>query len=266
MDLSSISEILPAPDARWQPGDAFLAGGTWLFSEPQPALRRLLDLHAFGWPALTVSPDGVEIAATCTLAELARWVAPSRWPAGALVGQSCRALLGSFKVWNTATVGGNLCLSLAASPMAALLSALQGICELWSPDGGRRQLPVIDFVTGPGRNVLGAGELLRAVHLPARALICRTAFRQISLSPQGRSATVVIGQLSPAGRLTITVAASVTRPMQWQFSCDARPDDVLSVLRETVPGYYDDPHGRPAWRQATTELFVREIVQELKNG
>jgi hypothetical protein len=45
---------LPRPAA----GDAFLGGGTWLFSEPQPRLRRLVDLGALNWPALLMIPGG----------------------------------------------------------------------------------------------------------------------------------------------------------------------------------------------------------------
>ena len=47
-----------------------LAGGTVLFSYGSQTLRRLLDLTSAGWPALTVTADGLEIAATCTVAEL----------------------------------------------------------------------------------------------------------------------------------------------------------------------------------------------------
>ena len=59
MDLNTIAEIA-RPDRNgdgidWRDGDAFLAGGTWLFSEPQPHLRRLIDLHNLGWEPLTIS-------------------------------------------------------------------------------------------------------------------------------------------------------------------------------------------------------------------
>src|SRR5436305_489841 len=48
MDLNTVSEVV-RPRRResladWRAGDAWLAGGTWLFSEPQPAVRRLVDL------------------------------------------------------------------------------------------------------------------------------------------------------------------------------------------------------------------------------
>ena len=68
MDLNTITEVT-RPKARgelapWREGDAFLGGGTWLFSEPQPKLTRLIDLSMLGWQPLTVSADGLAIAAT----------------------------------------------------------------------------------------------------------------------------------------------------------------------------------------------------------
>src|SRR5450631_4367591 len=138
MDLPGITEVADARLAAWRPGDAWLAGGTWLFSEPQPALSRLLDLHAYRWPSLRVHPDGLEIAATCTLAELAR-AELLPWLAASLIGHCCAALLGSFKVWNAATVGGNICLSLPAGPMISLTAALDGMCTIWAAGGSERR-------------------------------------------------------------------------------------------------------------------------------
>ena len=81
MDLNAVTGygagLSPLP---WRDGDAWLGGGTWLFSQPQPRLRRLLDLHAFGWPPLTETDDGLSIAATCTLAQLRRLAARAAVP------------------------------------------------------------------------------------------------------------------------------------------------------------------------------------------
>jgi CO/xanthine dehydrogenase FAD-binding subunit len=191
VDIDTVQELTPAAGASWRAGDAWLAGGTWLFSQPQPDLTRLLDLTSFDWPALTIDAAGLHIAATCTFAELARWEAPAQWPAAALIGHCCAALLGSAKIWAMATVGGNLCLALPAAPMISLTAALDGVCELWSPDGTARDVPVLEFVTGDGQTVLAPGELLRAVRIGPAAWQCRTAFRQFSLSRYGRSAAVV---------------------------------------------------------------------------
>src|ERR1700728_248446 len=142
VDLNAVTGYAPAPAAGWRDGCVWLAGGPWLFSHPQPRLRRLLDLHAFGWPPLTETEDGLSIAATCTLAQLARWRAAraSRAPAAELARQCCDALLGSFKVQNVATVGGNICLSLPAGPMTSLTAALDGVAAIARPDGDVRRL------------------------------------------------------------------------------------------------------------------------------
>src|SRR5258708_8493472 len=123
MDLNTIAEIArPNRNGKgidWREGDAWLAGGTWLFSEPQPHLRRLIDLHTLGWEPLTVGENGLEIAATCPIAKLVALAAPPAWTAAPLIGECCRSFLSSFKIWNTATVGGNICMSLPAGPMVS---------------------------------------------------------------------------------------------------------------------------------------------------
>jgi putative selenate reductase molybdopterin-binding subunit len=69
-----------------------------LFSEPQPAVTRLLDLGAFGWPSLVAGTNWLEIAATCTLAELYALRAP-QWAATPLIRQCCNALLEPVKMY-----------------------------------------------------------------------------------------------------------------------------------------------------------------------
>jgi hypothetical protein len=283
VDLPGITEIADARRAAWRDGDAWLAGGTWLFSEPQPGVTRLLDLRAFGWPAIAARPDGLEIAATCTLAELAALRA--RWRAAPLLGQCCAALLGSFKVANVATVGGNLCLALPAGPMISLAVALDGTCTIWDADRSERRLSAVEFVTGPGRCALAPGELLRAVRLPAAALDCVTAFRQLSLSAHGRSGALVIGRrhVSPAAvtpaagspttgspttgqETVITVTAATTRPVRLGFPGLPSPGDALAALDAAGPCWHDDAHGSPRWRAAVTRQLVLEVRDELADG
>ena len=181
MNLNTIEEVRQATavqdgDAAWQDGDSWLAGGTWLYSEPQPSLRRLFDLRALAWPSLEVSDAGLRIGATCTIAELYAFAAPAAWSAAPLIGDCCRAYLSSFKIWNTATVGGNIVMSLPAGPMISLTTSLEGVYTMRALDGSERQVPAIDFVTGNHQNILQRGELLRAIDLPASALRkdCRT--------------------------------------------------------------------------------------------
>ncbi len=264
MDLPEVTAVVPAgpgSGADWRPGDAWLAGGTWLFSEPQPDVRRLVDLAAFGWTPIGEDAGGVEIAATCTLETLAAWSGRAAWPAARLAEECCRALLGSFKVWHTATVGGNLCLALPAGPMASLAVALDGECEIWGP-GGSRRIAALELVTGPSRTSLAPGELLRAVRLPAVALRSATAFRSFSLTPAGRSAVVVAGRRDGDG-LTVTVTASVPRPVRLRFAIPPDAVTLAAALDAAAPEFYDDVHGDPAWRAQMTRRLAEEVRAEL---
>lgn len=264
MDLHTITAVRRPADraglGELGGGTAPLAGGTWLFSEPQDHLHTLVDLMGLGWASLTVTDAGLTIGATCTLAELAAVDAP--WAAAPLFGQCCRALAGSFKIWQTATVGGNLCLGLPAGPMTSLAVALDGVAVVWTRAGGERRVPVSRFVTGDRRTALALGELLRAVQLPVAALQARTAFRRAALSREGRSGSVVIGRRDLDETFVLTVTAATDRPYRFAFRRFPRAGD-LSAALDGVPRWFDDPHGAPDWRRAVTGLLAEEIREEL---
>jgi CO/xanthine dehydrogenase FAD-binding subunit len=271
MDLNTITEVAH-PQSRaqlpvWTAGDAWLAGGTWLFSEPQVQLTRLIDLTDFRWPALTINETGLTIAATCTVAELDALPCPPEWIASPLIDQCCRAFLASFKIWKTATVGGNLCMSLPAGPMIALTAALDGVCTIWKADGSEQKINVADFVTGDQRNVLAPGDLLRQIDVPLAALIRRSAFRQISLTPVGRSAALLIGSIRDEGALALTVTASTVRPVQLSFAGIPQADELREAVLNGIPDglYHNDVHGKPAWRKHMTLRLAEEIRCELQS-
>ncbi|TNC09584.1 FAD-binding molybdopterin dehydrogenase [Methylobacterium terricola] len=272
MDLSSITEVA-TPCSRaalpaWRPGDAWLAGGTWLFSEPQAGIGRLIDLPSLGWEPLAVTTEGLRIAATCTIAALDRLDLSAAFAASPLVGQCCRALLGSFKVWNAATVGGNVCLALPAGPMTALAVALDGTGLIWTPDGGERSLPVRDLVRGPQETALAPGEILRRIDLPAAALRRRTAFRRLSLSPNGRSGALVIATLDPSGAFAVTVTAATRRPVRIDLAGVPEAGALAAALAAAIPDglWYDDIHGAPDWRRHVTGLLAEEARAEIAGG
>jgi CO/xanthine dehydrogenase FAD-binding subunit len=269
MDLNTITEVAhPQTRAQlpvWAAGDAWLAGGTWLFSEPQVHLTRLIDLTDLKWPALTVDASGLQIAATGTVAQLDAFPCPPEWIAAPLINQCCRAFLASFKIWKTATVGGNLCMSLPAGPMIALTAALDGVCTIWKADGSEQRIGVADFVTGNQRNVLEAGDLLRGIDIPLAALTRRAAFRQISLTPVGRSAALLIGSLSTEGAMALTVTASTVRPVQFSFAGIPQGRELREAILHRIPDelYHNDVHGKPAWRKHMTLRLAEEIRAEL---
>lgn len=274
MDMNTIETVVRTTDpAHWRPGDAWLAGGTVLFSYGSTTLRRLLDLGDAGWEPVEVHEDGIDIAATCTVATLYRLPdtpgLADRWPGLDLVRACCDSFVASFKIWNMSTMGGNICTSLPAGPMTSLCAGLDGVATVLSPDGTRRRLPVAELVTGDGTNALAPGELLRGVHLPAHALAARTAFRRLSLSNLGRSGVLLIGRLDGDGTFVLTTTASTKHPVQLRFpSAGAEglgPQALAEALDAAIePGlYHDDIHGLPAWRRDMTYLLAEEIRAEL---
>src|SRR3984885_12106864 len=189
MNLNTITEIKQPRSAdeirHWRDGYAWLAGGTWLFSEPQTHTAPLIDLESLGWQSIVAGNGGIELAATCKIAELYAFEPSPDWKAGSLIRECCRAFLSSFKIWNEATIGGNIVMSLPAGPMISLTAALEGVCALWPRNGVPREVAVIDFVTGNHENVLAPGELLRSIFLPATALKERYACGRLWLAYLG---------------------------------------------------------------------------------
>ena len=270
MNLNTITAlrqpVSAAEIAEWRDGLAWLAGGTWLFSEPQPATDTLIDLGYVGWPALATSPGGLEIGATCRIAELYRFEPPGEWIAAQLIRACCNALLASFKIWNAATVGGNICMSLPAGAMISLVTALEGRCTLWPRDEAPREVAALEFVTGNHTNVLRPGELLRKIHLPASALLKRAAFRQASLTKLGRSAALLIGTSDPARHdLLLTITAATPRPVQLRFAEPPSAEALRQAIAARIPadGYFADVHGSAAYKRHLTYHFADQIRAEL---
>lgn len=265
MNLNTIVKVKrpkAIEDVEWSDGHAWLAGGTWLFSEPQIATDTLVDLEQFGWPPLTASPAGLEIAATCKIAELREFAAPSEWRAAPLFRDCIDAFLMSFKIWNAATVGGNICMSLPAGAMISLTAALEGVCNLLPRKGMPREVPVIDFVTGNHANVLQRGELLRSVFLPASALAKRCAMRQVSPTHLGRSAALVIATVADHDDdFLLTISASTPRPVQLRFAKAPTTAELRRAIDEQLPpsAWFDDVHGSAAYKRHVTFYLAEQI-------
>jgi CO/xanthine dehydrogenase FAD-binding subunit len=273
MDLHSIAQVRrpssPSDVTGWPEGHAWLAGGTWLFSEPQPRLDTLVDLERFGWPALTVTEAGLEIAATCPIIALDRFVPPAEWASGPLLRACCRSLLASFKVMNTATVGGNICMSLPAGALIALTVALEARYTLWPREGAPRSVDAAEFVTGDHSNILRPGELLRSIAIPAASLARRHALRRMTLTHLGRSAALLIGTQAPGGHdLTLTITAATPRPVQLHFPRLPEAGELAEAIRARIPddGFFDDVNGTPAYKRHLTYHFAEQIRTELDAG
>lgn len=269
MDLNTVRRYRRARgrgDLALAPGETLVAGGTWLFGEAQPDVTGLVDLATMGWPDLEVSPAGLRIGATCPIARLVRFArdgdAPAEWAAIRMFPVAADALLASFKIWNTATVGGNIARSFAAAAMVSLAAGLDGTAEVWTPDGGERTLPVAEIPERNGVSTLRPGEVIRAIDLPARTLRSRFTLHRIALAELGRSGAVVTGRVDEDGAAVFVVTAATERPVVLRFAAPPSATELADAVR-SAPGYYCDPMGASDWRRAVSAVLAERARAEL---
>lgn len=77
-------------------------------------------------------------------------------------------IIGGWQIQSRASVGGNLCNSSPAADSIPGLIAHDATAHIAGP-GGSRQVPVTEFCTAPGKNVLQPGELLVKITFPPPA-------------------------------------------------------------------------------------------------
>ncbi len=145
-----------------------LAGGTDIIIQTREGRRNvamLVDVKSIRETTeLTLASDGsLRIGAAVPCAQIYSDVEIARrFPA--LIDSA--ALIGGIQIQSRASLGGNLCNSSPAADTIPTLIALGAVCEIAGP-GSRRTVPVEEFCTAPGQNVLKPGELLVALNIPA---------------------------------------------------------------------------------------------------
>lgn len=120
-------------------------------------------------------------------------------------------IIGGWQIQSRASLGGNLCNSSPAADSIPALIALGAECHLAGP-GGSRQVAVAEFCTAPGRNVLGRGEFLVAIELPAPAARSGSAYERFI--PRNEMDIAVVGAgswltLDPSGKKIVAARVAL---------------------------------------------------------
>ncbi len=270
------SSVEEAADLLESSQGMILAGGTDLcvymaegVVDPE-ALIDIGDLDAMRGIQAAKSDHGdvIRIGACTTIAEIATSEAlPTCLRQGAQA-------VGSPQIRNLGTIGGNVCNASPCGDTLAPLLTLDARFVLRS-SGGTRTVESGDFFTGPKQTVLGPGEILEFIEIPAASCARASAFRMI-----GNRKGQAISQVNAAVSLTIAdgrmsdirVAVGSVAPIPLRLTklegvLDGQPiDDVsLAAIREPVlEGIrpIDDVRSTATYRQEVTVSLVFDAWAE----
>jgi len=119
---------------------------------------------------------GLKIGANVTIHEIRHdSLVNAAYPA---LAEACAAF-GSTQIQIMGTIGGNICNGSPASDTVPALLVFDAVLLLKSANG-ERQLPLADFLLGPGKTALKEGEILKAVLLPPQPVGSASTFLKIS--------------------------------------------------------------------------------------
>jgi CO/xanthine dehydrogenase FAD-binding subunit len=266
MDLHTVETYLRPTDLaavqNWSSGWAWLAGGTWLFSEPQPTLKTLVDLEPLGWSEIEQDDDRLVIGATCTFAQLLNYPWAEEWLAIAALKNAISALAASFKVTHLATIGGNLCLALAVGVMAPLMVLLDATYEIWSPTASPRYIPAQNFQLGVQKTALQPGEVLRRIWIPTASLSWQTSVQRFGIAATDPALSIVMVAYHPeTSAIRISLGACVAVPRLLEFSPFPTAEQLAAALASI--DWLQDTRASAAHRQQVTKVLIRRALQEI---
>ncbi|MDB9525820.1 FAD binding domain-containing protein [Oscillatoria sp. CS-180] len=272
MDLYTVEAYLKPQslqEINWQPGYALLAGGTWIFNEPQPHINTLVDMQQLGWAELEIAKRGLGIGAMCLQNTLLDFSFPQDWTAAELLKDAVRELA-SFKLSNEATVGGNICLALSASTFAPVTVALNASYEIWSLQGEPRIVKALDFQQAPQRTILQPGEVLRKIWIPAENLTgWQTSFKRMAVSTAGYAiATVASAYNEATQQLRFGIAGSVMAPCLIEFASPPNETELAIALDAQIPSqhYLNNDRASADYRRHITQFLMQRTLTDLTTG
>ncbi len=143
----------------------FIAGGTDLIVQADPAVRFVVDVGRLGLSYIKARQGGYAIGATTSMWDIEHSPALKKFGCGILA--EAAATSGSIQLRNMATLGGNLANASPAADLAPPLLALDAEVVMAGPAlRDRRTVPLSEFFLGVRKTVL-QGSLLVDVLIPA---------------------------------------------------------------------------------------------------
>ncbi|MCE8514445.1 xanthine dehydrogenase family protein subunit M [Ruegeria pomeroyi] len=182
-------------------------------------------------------------------------------------------LVGSTQVQGRATLTGNLCNGSPAADSVPAMVAASMTATVTGPDG-ERVVAVEDIPTGPGRTSLAKGELISALHIPARGENAGDAYLRfiprsemdiavvgcaVNLRLDGDTITearVSLGAVAPTVLLVGDAAAAIIGS-----TLDDAALDRLAAAASAACKPIDDKRGTIAFRTEVAGVLAKRVAR-----
>jgi CO/xanthine dehydrogenase FAD-binding subunit len=193
------------------------------------------------------------------------------WP-GVIEGV---ALVGSIQVKGRATVAGNLCNASPAADTAPAMIAARAIATLIGPEG-KREVPVEEIMTGPGKTSLRKGEIITSFFLPKRPPHSGDCYLRLTPRTEMDIAVVGVGvslTLDDSGTCTaarVALGAVAPTPLLVKPAADAligtKVDDAalakLGQAASAACNPISDKRGTKEYRIKTAAVMARRAAEK----
>jgi carbon-monoxide dehydrogenase medium subunit len=231
-------------------------------------LRRLTALRSIA------TEDGwLVIGATATHAEIAASpIVTAGWP---LLARACD-VVGTVRIRNQGTLGGNLAHADPSQDPPPALLVLDAVVRVAGPDGERR-IAIDDLFVDVFETSLAPSELVLDIRVPPIPPGSRTAYRKFLPRSQDDYATVAVAGLArhgPGGRLDdvrIGLGGGGPRPVRARaletaltgVAADAGALAAAAALLDDSIDPIDDVRGSAAYKRAMACVVVERTLGEL---
>jgi CO/xanthine dehydrogenase FAD-binding subunit len=179
------------------------------------------------------------------------------------------SVVGSVQIRNRATLAGNICNASPAADTAPALLVYGAVVNL-AGAAGRRQVPLTEFFTGPGRTVLQAGEIVESIDLPVPASPAGGAFGRITRRYGVDLATInLCCRVDASGETRFAYGAVAPRPFLVTdthgvlANAKAPAEEKSGVLRELIghASPISDVRGGREYRLAMLDVMSRRALE-----
>jgi len=188
--------------------------------------------------------------------------------------------VGTIRIRNQGTVGGNLCFAEPAADPPAALMAMEAELVL-KKKGGSRTVSINDFFTDYYETCVESDELLTEIRVPRLAPEWKTAYSKFTTrSKEDKPALSVAAAVSVESDgktckdVRISVGAAVATPKRMSdaesfLKGKELSESVLSEAGELAKGAVDpisDIRGSAEYKRAMVGVFLRRTVQAAVSG